>query len=75
MLSIQTPAEAFTPPDKDQILTTLKPGHPRLMMDANTIARIKKQIAQDTVAAKIYRRVKRETQKILTQNPSEIQHP
>jgi hypothetical protein len=45
------------------------------MMDANTIARIKKQITQDTVAAKIYRRVKRETQKILTQKPSEYSIP
>ena len=73
MLSTHT--EAFTPPDRGQILTTLKPGHPRLMMDANTIARIKKQIAQDTVAAKIYRWVKRETQKILTQKPSEYSIP
>ena len=75
MLSIQTHTEAFTPPNRDQILTTLKPGHPRLMMDANTLARIKKQIAQDTVAAKTYRRVKRETQKILTQEPSKYSIP
>ncbi len=75
MLSIQMHTEAFTPPERDRILTTLKPGHPRLMMDANTIARIKKQITQDTVAAKIYRRVKRETQKILTQKPSEYSIP
>ena len=75
MLSIQTHTEAFTPPNRDRILTTLKPDHPRLMMDANTIARIKKQIAQDTVAAKIYRRVKRETQEILTQKPSEYSIP
>ncbi len=67
--------EAFTPPERDRILTTLKPGHPRLMMDANTLARIKKQIAQDTVAAKIYRRVKRETQKILAQKPSKYSIP
>ena len=64
MLSIQTHAEAFTPPDKDRILTTLKPGHPRLMMDANTLARIKEQIARDTVAAKIYRRVTRASVKL-----------
>ncbi|MYF16474.1 MAG: hypothetical protein F4215_03410, partial [Gemmatimonadetes bacterium] len=75
MLSIQTHTEAFTPPDKDRILTTLKPGHPRLMMDANTLARIKEQIARDTIAAKIYRRIKRETQKILTQKPSEYSIP
>ena len=75
MLSTQTHTEAFTPPDKDRILTTLKPGHPRLMMDANTLARIKEQIARDTVAAKIYRRVKRETREILAQKPSEYSIP
>ena len=75
MLSIQTHTEGFTPPDRDRILTTLKPDHPRLMIDANTIARIKEQIARDTVAAKIYRRVKRDTREILTQKPSEYSIP
>ena len=75
MLSIQTPAETFTPPDRDQILMTLKPGHPRLMMDANTLARIKKQIDQDTVAAKTYRRIKREVKETLAKKPSEYSIP
>jgi Leucine-rich repeat (LRR) protein len=74
-LSIQTPAETFTPPDRDQILMTLKPGHPRLMMDANTLARIKKQIDQDTVAAKTYRRIKREVKETLAKKPSEYSIP
>ncbi|MDE2828628.1 MAG: heparinase II/III family protein [Gemmatimonadota bacterium] len=75
MLSIQTHTEGFTPPDRDRILTTLKPDHPRLMIDANTIALIKEKIARDTVAAKIYRRVKRDTREILTQKPSEYSIP
>ena len=75
MLSIQTHTEGFTPPDRDRVIATLKPDHPRLMIDANTIARIKEQIARDTVAAKIYRRVKRDTREILTQKPSEYSIP
>ena len=63
MLSTQTHAEAFAPPDRDQILMTLKPDHPRLMMDANTLARIKEQIARDTVAAKTYQRHRNKRQR------------
>ncbi len=54
---------------------TLKPGHPRLMMDANTLARIKKQIDQDTVAAKTYRRIRREVKETLAKKPSEYSIP
>ena len=71
VLSLQTHTEAFTSPNRDRILTTLKPGHPRLMMDANILARIENQIARDPVGAEIYRGIKREAQEILAQETSE----
>ncbi len=68
-------AEGFTPPSREQILMTLKPDHPRLMLDENTILRIKEQIARDTVAAKVYRRIKRNAEKTLAQKPSKYSIP
>ena len=69
-------AEAlFTPPPADQILKTLKPGHPRLIIDHTTVPHIRDLIATDTVAARCYRRVKRSANRTLKQAPSEYKIP
>lgn len=76
LLCLTTPfAAEFAPPPPDQILKTLKKEHPRLIIDAQTIPRIKKLIAQDTVAANTYQRVKRDANRTLTQEPSIYEIP
>ena len=65
----------YTPPEPNQILKTLKKDHPRLIIDTQTIPRIKTLITQDTVAAKIYRRIKRQANQYLNQKPSIYEIP
>ena len=65
----------FAPPPAGEILKTLKPGHPRLMIDDTTIPRIRTLIATDSVAAKCYRRVKRNADRTLERPPSEYRIP
>lgn len=68
-------AAEYTPPHPDQILKTLKKDHPRLIIDAQTIPNIKIFISQDTVAANVYKRVKRDANRILKQEPSIYELP
>ncbi len=75
MLGTLIHAAEFTPPSPDQILKTLKKDHPRLIIDNQTIPRIKTMIAQDTVAADIYRRIKRQADQYLKQDPSIYEIP
>ena len=69
------PAVEIAPPSPDQILNTLKPGHPRLMIDAVRIAQIRALISQDSLAAGVYERVRRDARRILTQEPSIYEIP
>ncbi|MGA1196997.1 MAG: hypothetical protein ACO36I_10930, partial [Candidatus Latescibacterota bacterium] len=75
MLGTSIHAAEFTPPHPNEILKTLKKDHPRLIIDSQTIPRIKTIIAQDSIAADIYRRVKRQADQYLTQKPSIYEIP
>ncbi|MBT4139053.1 MAG: DUF4962 domain-containing protein [Candidatus Latescibacteria bacterium] len=75
LLSTQIHTAEYTPPEPNQILKNLKKDHPRLIIDAQTIPRMKTIIAQDTVAAKIYRRIKRQANQYLKDKPSIYELP
>jgi hypothetical protein len=75
LICTQIHAAEFTPPPPDQILKTLKKDHPRLIINDQTIPRIKTLITQDTVAAAIYRRIKRQANQYLEQPPSIYEIP
>lgn len=48
---------AFRPPSAGEIRRALKPGHPRLMLDAAVLADIRKWIGQDPVAARVHKKI------------------
>ena len=68
-------AEKFKPPAEGQILKTLRRTHPRLLMDAETVGRLRKLIRQDALAARIFAEVRSDAKKILTQAPSKYEIP
>ena len=69
-------AEAtFAPPSAADVLKTLKPGHPRLLIDGETVARVRKLVEADPVAAAAYRQVKAEADKVLGQPASKYEIP
>jgi len=65
----------FTPPPAEQILKTLKAGHPRLLIDADTAGRVKRLIERDAIAAAAYKSVKAEVGRVLKQPPSRYEIP
>jgi len=70
MFCAQAQTDELTIPQPGKILKGLKKDHPRLIIDGQTIVRIKTLIAQDTVAANVYRRAKRRANQYLQQDPS-----
>lgn len=55
----------------DAVFDTLRPEHPRLIALPQDAVRVKKLLADDTKAAAIYRRVKREADDLLKRPPVE----
>ena len=47
----------FRPPHADSVLHTLKPHHPRLMLDAEAIRQMRKWIGQDPVAERCHKNI------------------
>lgn len=62
-------------PAGEAILRTLRPGHPRLMLDDVRLAEIRRLIATDPVAARVYRAVREEAEALLTAPPSHYEIP
>ena len=63
------------PPPADEILKTLKLEHPRLMIDAETVDRVRRIIAEDAHAARWYRAIQGEAAGILDQPPCQYEIP
>ena len=63
-----------TPP-ADRILKTLKPGHPRLIIDSEALARVKKLIQTDPIAARWYAKIRTDADTILGKPASEYEKP
>ena len=57
-------------PGADEILGTLKPGHPRLLLDAAKIDEVQVLVKKDAIAKRIYERVKDDADKALSQKPA-----
>jgi hypothetical protein len=62
-------AHGFHPPDADSVLRSLRPRHPRLMLDAGALENIRKSIAVDPVAARIHHDVLTAAAKTLKEKP------
>ncbi len=62
-------------PPVDQILKTLKPTHPRLLIDEDTFPRIKQLIRSDPHAGRWYAAIKSSADRILEQSPSKYEIP
>jgi hypothetical protein len=62
-------AEAQSVPAKAQLLGTLRRGHPRIMIDGQTRARLKATIAASPAAARIYKSQRAEADRILAAGP------
>lgn len=63
------------PPPAAEILKTLAPGHPRLLIDAETVDRLRRNIAADANAARWYQAIQAEAADILDQPPSKYEIP
>ncbi len=50
------------------VLTTLQPGHPRLLLAPGRVAAIQQLIARDAVAAHVYESLTNSAENILSQN-------
>jgi hypothetical protein len=59
----------FRPPRADSVLRTLKPQHPRLMVDPQALPRIRGWVDRDPVAVRLHARVLAEAEKMLKQPP------
>ena len=64
-------AAAVARPTPAQILKTLRPGHPRLMLDAKAVQSLRGLIESDPFARRIYDQVKSHATKALEAKPSE----
>jgi hypothetical protein len=67
--------EKFRPPAAEEILKTLRPAHPRLKLDADAFARLRKLVASDGLAGRIYKQIKSNARKMLTSKPSTYEIP
>ena len=56
-------------PNADEILKTLKPNHPRLLLDAEKVKELQKLVKEDELAKKLYGKIKIKTDKVLKQEP------
>ena len=62
-------------PTGEEMLATLKKGHPRIMIDENTVSRVKNLLNTDPHAPKWFEHLKSETDTILTEAPSHYEIP
>jgi len=62
-------------PPEDKILETLRSGHPRIMVRPETFDTLKSLINRKKLPAKIYRRVKKNADKMLTMPVSRYEKP
>jgi hypothetical protein len=62
---------AALPADGGDVLATLKPGHPRLIVLDADLARVKRQIADDPTAKRYFEQLQSSGDKLLTEPPSE----
>ncbi|MCB1131946.1 MAG: heparinase II/III family protein [Verrucomicrobiae bacterium] len=60
----------FRAPGRTEVLRTLKPTHPRLMLDAARIGDIRKWIDQDPVVARIHRTVLKQAERAMKAKPA-----
>ncbi|MDH7569684.1 MAG: heparinase II/III family protein [Armatimonadota bacterium] len=68
-------APLVTVPAPDEVLRGLRQGHPRLILDAACLARVRQLVADDPVPRRWYEGVKREAEKTLTLPPSTYRKP
>ena len=66
---------AYRPPAADRILQSLKPDHPRLLIDATTLVRIKDLAATDTLVTKCLDNVRADAKSLLDAAPSKYEIP
>ncbi|NQT88856.1 heparinase II/III family protein [bacterium] len=59
----------------EDILKTLRKGHPRLMLDAAEVARLKTLVESDELARRIYAKIKGDAKKALKAKPSIYEIP
>ncbi len=73
----KTRRAADTPvvPPVDQVLATIRPGHPRIMADAQTFTALKALVAGGGLPADIYREVKKSADALLTAPVSKYEIP
>lgn len=69
------PAAPADLPPADRILDTLRPEHPRLLVEPGTFARLKKLVADDPVAKKMYASIRGSANSILDDDPAEYEIP
>ncbi|MBT4139054.1 MAG: hypothetical protein HOE48_14135, partial [Candidatus Latescibacteria bacterium] len=63
------------PPTGEDMLALLKSGHPRIMIDENTVSSVQNILNTDPHAPKWFEHLKNETDKILTEAPSHYELP
>jgi hypothetical protein len=61
----------FRPPGAGEIMRAVKPGHPRLILNAKTLGDIRKWIDQDPVAARLHKKIIAEADDALDEPPPE----
>ena len=59
----------------DELLSTLRPQHPRLQLTAERLAAVKKCIADDQVAARVYAAVRKEADRAFKKKPCKYEKP
>lgn len=64
-------AQEIRLPEPDEILRTLRPGHPRLIAPAGQEEEVRKFVSQYPAAAEILQQIRREAREILRQRPVE----
>ncbi len=60
-------------PAPEEILSTLKPTHPRILLDSKKIEEIRQLVERDKTANKIYRQISKNADAVLTQKPLEYE--
>ena len=56
-------------PDAEAVLKTLKPGHPRLLIDTTKIREIQKLIEDDPIAKELFNKIRTNADKVLNEKP------
>ena len=69
------PAPNRVVPESRTVLSTLKPGHPRLLASAADFARVREAVATDAILKGWFEKVRRGGEKALTEPPSKYEIP